>query len=96
MDLVDFFCKDGESDEIQTKRKYTAVKIDSETFSYLKSVAERNGLRATSLANLLLSDFVERIKKKKKAPVSKGAKGYHNPEFDPDDDEEGLNFEGVI
>lgn len=96
MDLVDFFCKDGESDETQTKRKYTAVKVDSETFSYLKRVAERNGLRATSLANLLLSDFVERIKKKRKATVNKVANGNNNSKFFDDDEEEGLNFEGVI
>jgi len=95
MDLVDFFCKDGDSDETQTKRKYTAVKIDSETFSYLKSVAERNGLRATSLANLLLSDFVERIKKKKKAPISKDVRGDNHSKFFDDDDDAG-EFEGVI
>jgi hypothetical protein len=95
MDLVDFFCKDGESDEIQTKRKYTAVKIDSETFSYLKMVAERNGLRATSLANLLLSDFVERIKKKRKATVSKVAKSDNHSKFF-DDDDDVVDFEGVI
>jgi hypothetical protein len=95
MDLVDFFCKDGETDETQTKRKYTAVKIDSETFSYLKSVAERNGLRATSLANLLLSDFVERIKKKKKAPISKDVRSDNHSKFFDDDDDAG-EFEGVI
>jgi hypothetical protein len=92
MDLVDFFSKENQTKNDENQKKDTTIKIKAAIFNALKGVAEPNGLKATSLANLILADFVDRLKKKKKDSDNRGSNGYHNPEFDIDDD----TFQGVI
>jgi hypothetical protein len=89
MESVNFFKAQMEGkDNGSLKAKAKAVRIGGTIFEKITQIAEKSGMNATSICNMVLADFANKVLSDYPAETKK----YHNPEFDIDDD----TFQGVI
>jgi|688.fasta_scaffold953532_1 hypothetical protein len=94
MESVNFFKAQMEAkDNGSLKAKAKAVRIGGTIFEKIAQIAEKSGMNATSICNMVLADFANKVLSDKPKWTAE-TKKYHNPDFDLDDDV--VDFEGVI